>query len=442
MDFTFGLDGKELAKYGAKAVVFDAIRGQHNDVPIHPYVKVSPDADPAEAQVQACRASNAEYFVVRASSRYELLPGTAGMTDSERFVNCSQIGERIHAVRKPTGAYFSFVGANELEPEKVIPVIVQPMWAGSFGMVTEHPNQRMTMVDYFEDNDSEKIFRERSFSSCGGEKYRDTQSNMSELHRLNSFATLRGGDKNFYARYDESGLVAGKTENHRQLMDLARRLFEPLNIFGDDWSCQGEYGPDRASKELVLYQLKPFMPKRKGDFRLDKAKANADVAFGICRDLELPVVRIKGAHDLRSHDFDEFIDPVNPLHSRSSRHMLLAKNAFESGSRMRNIDDLAKISLSTLVYQSEATERARQEYKGDVCLAMPSYSYEDGQLFLNLLKPTVVVVSDDMRAGMIHNRTNLIQSVPVTIFGNDLFESDAGRVRISSDGINAVVEKL
>jgi hypothetical protein len=62
--------------------------------------------------------------------------------------------------------------------------------------------------------------------------------------------------------------------------------------------------------------------------------------------------------------------------------------------------------------------------------------------FLNILEPAVVVISDKMRAGMIHNRTNLVQSVPVTIFGIDLYHHKSKKVKVSCDGVNAVVDEL
>jgi hypothetical protein len=434
MDFTFGLDAKELGKYGAKAVLFDAIRHAYRDIPIHPYVKVSPDADPGETQTQACRASNACFFVVRASSKYELLPGTAGMTESERFVHWSQIGEKIKTVRTPTAYYNLFVQTNGLEPEKVLPVVVQPMWAGSYGLVTEHPNQPfLTMVDFFKDDDSNNVFRERVY----GGSYR-----LAELERLtariasnNSSAKLKGGENSFYAIFQEgesshesSGPLKLNTGNYQHLMDLARQLFEPIKLFGNGYACQGEFGPNGTAEEPVLYQFKPFMPKKYCDFQVNETQA--DMAFGICRDLELPVVRIKDADDLTADDFD----------SLSSTSPRTVEFLFDMGRFGQTPPEVYQTIIHH--YQMDAARRARKQFNGDVCLAMPKYGRDDGIHFLEALKPAAVVIDDEFRSGMIHNRTNLIQSVPVAIFGHRLWASGANKVRISCDGKNALVEEL
>ena len=427
MDYTFGFDKAELAKYGAKSVVFDVIKRDFKDIPIHPYVKVSPVADPAQAQTEACKASNANYFVVRASSRYEFLPGTAGMTNSERFVHFSQIRETIQAMRQPTEAYRAFTRENGLEPENTMPVVVQPMWAASFGTVTEHPNQHMTMVDYFKANDTKERFGER-VSFYNDERLAELKRNVAQLCRATSRLEFRGGDK-LYARYGKDGFIKGMTSDnhndHKHLMDLSYQLFEHLDIFGD-YAKQGEFGPNRTTTEPVLYQLRPFMPRISADFRLDKNQS--DMTFGICKDLELPVVRIRNAFEVRTDDFDTL--------DCDSDHKASLKRLFEM-----NFGTMRQFELARL-YQTITAMSARRQHNGGVCLVMPSYSYDDGLDFLRILKPRAVVIDDDMCAGMIHNRTNLVQSAPVAIFGNLLYDQDATRVRISCDGSKATVVKI
>lgn len=428
MDYTFGLDADALAEFGAKAVVFDAIREVDKNIRIHPYIKVPPAMPPQEGRVAACRASDASYFVVRASSRYELCPGTAGMTRSKRYVNPEIMEGEIENVREPTDNYRCFCSANGLEPESVLPVIIQPMWADSYGMVTSHPNQDLVLVDYYKGHDSDTKFKKRSPWSSGA--FAKLDAAMARFDGLVSMAQRSGADT-FFARYDSSGLLSGKfgeNSEHQAFMDLAETLFRILcldeyNLFGPDMELQIEFGPDPSTKDPILYQSRPFMKRQRAATHLDGT--NADMVFGICGATDMPVVRVKSGIDLGEDDFegDEYSG---------------AKGAYRLATQLGERDVTSHIRRA---YQTEMIKKASARHKKGFCLAMRTYNNLD-DIDFTTIHPQAVVIEDRFRSGMLHNRTNLIQSVPVVIFGNNLYDSKSKKARIVCDGVNASVEQL
>jgi hypothetical protein len=132
VDYTFGFDKKSIDTYGAKEVMLDAIRGyigKSEKIMTHPSVKVPADRKRQDAKKEALSMHKGKYFVVRASSRHELLPGTSGMTDSLRFVEREHLEDAIEYAREPGYYYDLFVETNGLQREDVLPVIIQPMVA-------------------------------------------------------------------------------------------------------------------------------------------------------------------------------------------------------------------------------------------------------------------------------------------------------------------------
>lgn len=89
-------------------------------------------------------------------------------------------------------------------------------------------------------------------------------------------------------------------------------------------------------------------------------------------------------------------------------------------------------------YNNTVTRKIREKYGSDVCVIYDSYM-KGCELDFSQLKPKAVMVKDDFRSGMQHERANLIQSVPVVLFGTSPGTADV--VRINADGVNATVEK-
>jgi hypothetical protein len=335
----------------------------------------------------------------------------------------------IEEVRKPTEAYLSFCKANGFEPEKAFPVIIQPMWAESYGIATSHPNQDLLMIDYFEGDDSSDRFGRRMTSSLS--IFRDIKKAVeaAKTDRRWSDYRMSGADK-CWARYGSAGLIKSEmdTPRARHFIEAAETLFRVLQlpefqIFSDGYEMQAEFGPDTTTNGPILYQWKPFMKRKRTDRMVDRY--NSDIVFGVCDGLELPVVKIKSGTNLTDDDFET---------SDSGGPRMLWQMAVNGNNKM----DMAKMAN---YYHERELEKAAEMYPNGFCLAMSGYKEFDNIDF-NRFKPKAVVIGRDFRSGMLHNRANLVQMNPVVIFSSGLYLEEADRVRISSDGVGALVEKL
>lgn len=431
MDYTFGFDKSLVDTYGAKVAVFDAIKGSFgndSEITMHPYVKVPVDRDTKDAAREALSTHKGRYFVVRSGSRYEMMPGTSGMNDSERFVPAGNLMGAIEKARKPGRLYKSFVKRHDLEAEDAFPVCIQPMVAESFGFVSRHPNRDLIMADYLKGNDNNDSFNAPSSFSLGF-GFDDTMANLDKV--MSQY--IKAGSEKPFAFYENGKVVSSEFGDHESMLGMAKDVFAGLSTFAEGftpgYAWVMEYGPNPATGKPVVYQLKPLKKIETVKGRLKKS--DADMAFGICSNLRLPVAEFYHPIMQRSLLESEYGDDLE------IRGLVMNLN-FVYHSGMKERDVLVRDVMDA--YRHKFSEKIRERYGSDVCLSYQLYKDDGSEPDFSAFNPKAVVVSDRFRAGMHHNRTNLIQEVPVVLFGVDGIEA-GGDIVINSDGVNATVRK-
>jgi hypothetical protein len=442
MDYTFGFDKSLVDMYGAKVAVFDAINGHFGDsdgIGLHPYVRVPADRDAKDAAREALSMHKGRYFVVRSGSRYEMLPGTSGMNDSERFVPPTGLMEAVESVRKPGYKYGRFVKRNGLQAEESFPVCIQPMVAESTGFVSKHPNRDLIMADYLKGDDEKGTYsEERSFWSDA--QFEDVIAatdkafwNHNKAGCQKPYAYFEHGKKKpVRADFGDDKYLLNEA-----MLNWASGIFSELSEFAEGfapgYAWIMEYGPNPKTGRPVVYQLKPFKKIEKVEKKLKES--NTDMAFGACTNMKLPVVPFY--HPILDHGKFE----RSPYADDNELYGLMTNLKFVLNSTLFNPKE-SQSHIKGLMerYSVQASEKINELYGSDICLYYSNYM-NGSEADFGALKPAAVAVSDSFRAGMQHNRTNLIQEVPVVLFGASGFES-GDTIVINSDGVNATVRKV
>ncbi len=415
MDYAFGFDKLAVDLFGAKNAAIDEMRnyfGEKSDFSFGNYVPVGPGDSIRQVSDNARKIHNGKYFVVRSGSKYEMLPGTSGMNTSERFVERSELENSIQRVRNPGECYEAFTNANGLEPEETIPVSIHPMVAESFGTVSGHPNRNIIIVDYLKGDDRKTLY--------------DTKSPVRHIKLPFGYETAFKS----YSYFEDGISIKDALFEGGEIMELVKDLYPALTEFGEGrlpgYSWIIEYGPIDGNGRLPVYQIKPLK-------KIEMAKkvigrTDSELVFGICSDLELPVTRMHNPFtEGRELENSEFANDIDVYMSRCKMQLVL-DSITNSGTRAKVISE----------YNNTVTRKIREKYGSDVCVIYDSYM-KGCELDFSQLKPKAVMVKDDFRSGMQHERANLIQSVPVVLFGTSPGTADV--VRINADGVNATVEK-